>query len=101
VTEQSPRKRQGLEGLPVNSYEVWGFDAVRSASGASDGAALVVCWIVVLLTLALAIWGSSIILDVVGGIGLLVVSMWTASKLRRGAAARRVARRVRRRETRL
>jgi hypothetical protein len=56
---------------------------------------------VVLLTLALAIWGSSIILDVVGGIGLLVVSLWTASKLRRGAAARRVARRVRRRETRL
>ena len=95
MTEQQPRRREGLEGLPVNASEAWGFDAVRAAATSnSDTAAFVVCWLAVVGTLAVAIWGASIILGIVGALGLVLVGFWTAGKLRSRADTRRMRRHV-------
>ena len=78
------RKKQGLEGVPVNSAEVVGFDVARGRQRcrrADRGLDAVAA------TLALAIFGGSIVLGIVGGIGLAVVVLWTTTKWR-GAARR-------------
>jgi hypothetical protein len=95
MTDEQPRKREGLEGLPINSYEVWGFDTVRAAANnTSDVSAYIACWVAVAVTLALAVWGGSIVLGAIGAFGFVLVAVWTRGKIRRRADARRMRRRV-------
>ena len=84
-------RRQGLEGLPVNSDEVWFFDAARWFAGRGDAGLYVVSWLIVAYFLGVAIWGRSVVVGVLGLIGLALVAAWTVSKARRRAFLRSVS----------
>jgi Flp pilus assembly protein TadB len=76
-------RRAGLEGLPVNPTEVWGFNAVRRGRGRPrDTLALIFCWLVVALLVVFAIWGDSVVLGVFALILFVVVVWWTYTKVR-------------------
>jgi Flp pilus assembly protein TadB len=84
-------RRAGLEGLPVNPTEVWGFNAVRAGRGRPrDTIALIFCWLVTALLGAGAIWGHSVVLGVFAVILLVIVVWWTYTKVRDRNFIRRV-----------
>jgi hypothetical protein len=93
---EPPRKRQGLEGLPVNSDEVMLFDVARGH--ASDLGALVFLGVFLLGVMALAVWDGAVELVAITGVLLLLLGWWTVSKVRRWAAAEYIERRARERD---
>lgn len=95
MTDERPRRRQGLEGLPVSEGEVWAFDAARRMSGGGGGdlGGLVLLWVLALGSLALGVWGGSITLVVCGAVASAIATWWTVTKTRSHLAARRQSRR--------
>jgi hypothetical protein len=67
--------------VPMNSDQVWMFDAVRAVNGRDRGA-LVVSWLVGLGFLAIAIAAASTALYILSGVMLFFVTWWTVGKVR-------------------
>ena len=73
----------GLEGLPVNDGEVYGFDIVRDITrNASDLTGLVILWAVAFGVAALALWGRSLGLGIFAAVAALAAGWWTVGKWR-------------------
>jgi hypothetical protein len=98
MADRGGRRRQGLEGLPVNADEVWAFDAVRSSMRGGDRGALVLIWAGSIGLIWLAVWGGSVILGVLGAVALALALWWTLTKWRSRRDAERQMRRAAARE---
>jgi hypothetical protein len=73
-------------GMPAWGQS-WALETVRERSP-SDRRALITLWIVVVLTAALAVWGSSVILGGFSVLALAVASAWTYTRWRNRSEGR-------------
>lgn len=88
MSDDRPRKRQGLEGLPVNPGEAFTFHTIRTGRPISEVRSIVFLWVIVVLTAVLCVWGRSIILGIFSILALAVASLWTYRKWRSWTDAR-------------
>jgi hypothetical protein len=79
MDDQPPRKPR--PGLPAVGQS-WALEAVRERS-LSDRRALIMLWVVIVITAALAVWGRSMILAAFSVLALAVASLWTYKRRQR------------------
>jgi hypothetical protein len=85
----------GLEGLPTNSYEVYGFDLARDAQRGGDRVGLVLGWVLTVPLAALAVTERAPILLTAAAVAIALMGWWSAVRLRSSVSARRMMRRRR------
>ena len=68
------------------------FDGARAGSRMSDFVALIISWLAVVWLAVIGIWGRSVVLGLLAGLGFAFVVHWTIAKWRDHALAVRLQR---------
>jgi len=80
--EPPQERRQGLEGLPVNSNEVWIFHGARAASRMSGWVQLLLWWPATFALAVISIRGTSIVLGACAVLMFVFAVKWTVTRWR-------------------
>jgi Flp pilus assembly protein TadB len=73
--------REKPPSVPMNSDQVWMFDAVRALNGRDRGT-LVVWWLVGLMFIAVGVVGANAVVIGLGALFVATALWWTVSRLR-------------------